>query len=126
MATNSLSLLVPTANVAVSGSLTPRYQFVSVENQTGSEIFVRTDGQAATVDGDFCTLVANGERALIANMSPLWTQAQTVIANGSVNQWAQAKNGGAANPGTPVSVITPSGVTLQTTPPSLVTIQGAG
>lgn len=126
MTFNSLSLLVPTANVAVAGSLTPRYQFVSVLNETGCEIFVRTDGQAATVDGDFCTLVGIGERALIANMAPLWTQAQTVIPNGSVNQWAQAKNGGAANPGTPISVIIPSSATPQTTPPSLVTIQGAG
>jgi hypothetical protein len=126
MATNSLSLLVPTANVAVAGSLTPRYQYVSVINETGCEIFVRTDGNAATVDGDFCTMVGIGERALIANMTPLWTQAQTVIQNGSVNQWAQGKNGGAANPGTPVSVIIPSTATPQTTPPSVVTIQGAG
>jgi hypothetical protein len=126
MAINSLSLLVPSANVAVSGSLTPRYEFVSVLNQTGNEIFVRTDGSAATVDGDFCTMVANGERALIANMTPLWNQSQTVLQAGSVNQWAQAKNGGAANPGTPISVITPTGVTPQTTPPAVVTIQGAG
>ena len=126
MAINSLSLLVPSANAAVAGSLTPRYQFVSVLNQTGNEIFVRTDGQAATVDGDFCTMVANGERALIANMTPLWTQAQTVIPNGSVNQWGQARNGGASNPGTPISVIIPPGVTPQTTPPAVVTIQGAG
>lgn len=126
MAQDSVTIAVAAVNTAYSGTLTPRYQFISVLNETGGEIFVRTDGQAATVDGDFCTLVANGERALIANMTPLWTQAQTVIANGSANQWAQSKNGGAANPGTPVSVIAPTGVTLVTTPPAVVTVQGAG
>jgi hypothetical protein len=112
--------------VAVSGSLTPRYEYVSVLNQTGNEIFVRTDGTAATVDGDFCTMVANGERALIANMTPLWEQAQTVIPAGSNNAGGQWRGGGQANPGTPISVIIPTGVTPQTTPPSVVTVQGAG
>ena len=123
MAVNSLSLNV-TGTAAVSGSLTPRYEYVSVINETGIDIFVRTDGQAAVLDADFCTHVGIGERALIANMTPLWTQAQTVIANGSVNQWAQAKNGGAANPGTPVSVIAVTAPAVPTT--SYVTIQGAG
>lgn len=123
MATNSLSLNVPNAS-AVSGSLTPRYQYVSVINETGIDVFVRTDGQPATLDGDFCTHIAPGERALIANMTPLWTQAQMVIANGSANQWAQAKNGGAANPGTPVSVIPVTAPAAPTT--AYVTIQGAG
>jgi hypothetical protein len=126
MAQDSVTIAVAAVNTAYSGTLTPRYQFVSVLNETGGEIFVRTDGSAATVDGDFCTLVANGERALLANMAPLWNQSQTVVRNGSVNQWAQSKNGGVANPGTSVSVISPTGVTLQTTPPAVVTVQGAG
>lgn len=126
MAVNSLSLLVPSANVAVSGSLTPRYEYVSVLNETGCEIFVRTDGTAATVDGDFCSMVANGERALLANMAPLWDQASTVIPAGSNNAGGQWRGGGQANPGTSVSVIIPSSATPQTTPPSVVTIQGAG
>lgn len=123
MAINSLTLAA-SGGSAVSGSLTPRYEYVTVLNETGLEIWVRTDGQAATVDGDFCSAVAPGERVLMANTSPLWTQAQTVIANGSVNQWAQSKNGGVANPGTPVSFIPVSGTGLATTP--TVTIQGAG
>lgn len=123
MAVNSLSLNV-TGTTAVSGTLTPRYEFVSVINETGIDIFVRTDGSAAVLDADFCTHIAPGERALIANMTPLWTQAQAVIAPGTVNQWAQARNGGAANPGTPISVIA---VTAPSTPStSFVTIQGAG
>src|SRR6185437_303049 len=100
MTTNSLSLNI-TGTTAVSGSLTPRYQYVSVINETGIDIFVRTDGQPAVLDADFCTHIAPGERALVANMTPLWTQAQTVLQPGSVNQWQQAKNGGASNPGTP-------------------------
>ena len=123
---NSATIAVSAVNTAYSGSLTPRYQFISVLNETGGEIFVRTDGTAATVDGDLCSLVANGERALLANMNPLWEQAQTVIPAGTENQWGQWQGGGVANPGTSVSVIAPTGVTLLTTPPAVVTIQGAG
>lgn len=122
MANISLSL-IPSGTAAVSGSLTPRYEFVSVLNQTGVEIFVRTDGQAAVVDADLCYAVAPGERALIANMTPLWNQSQTVIPAGSANQWGQSKAGGAANPGTPVSFI-PVVTATATTP--IVTVQGAG
>lgn len=124
MPTNSLTLSVTVAT-AVSGSLTPRYEYVTVVNETGVEIWVRTDGTAATVDGDFCTLVMPGERALVGNQSPLWDQAQTVIPAGSNNQWGQAKNGGAANPGTPISVIAVS-VPAPGPPAPVVTIQGAG
>ena len=120
---NSVTLAA-SGGSAVSGALLPRYEYVSVLNETGLEIWVRTDGTAATVDGDFCSAVAPGERALIANMNPLWTQAQTVLANGTNNQWGQAQNGGAANPGTSVSFIPVSGTGLASTP--TVTIQGAG
>jgi hypothetical protein len=123
MTVNSLTLAANAGN-AVSGSLVPRYEYVTVLNETGVEIWVRTDGTAATVDGDFCTAVAPGERALIANMMPLWDQAQTVIPNGTVNQWGQARNGGVANPGTQISFIPVTGTGLATTP--TVTIQGAG
>src|SRR6185437_5749669 len=119
---NSLTL-VPSGTSAVSGSLTPRYEFVTVLNETGVEIWVRTDGQAAVLDADLCYAVAPGERALIANMTPLWDQASTVIPAGSVNQWGQWKGGGMANPGTPVSFI-PVVTATATTP--TVTVQGAG
>lgn len=123
MAVNSLTLAA-SGGAAVSGSLTPRYEYVTVLNETGVEIWVRTDGTAATVDGDFCTAVAPGERVLIANTSPLWEQAQTVISAGSNNQWGQWRGGGVANPGTPISFIPVTGTGLATTP--TVTIQGAG
>ena len=120
---NSVTLAA-SGGSAVSGALLPRYEYVSVLNETGLEIWVRTDGTAATVDGDFCSAVAPGERALIANMNPLWTQAQTVLPAGTVNQWGQAQNGGTSNPGTSVSFIPVSGTGLASTP--TVTIQGAG
>jgi len=126
MAVNSVSIAVAAVNTAYSGTLTTRYEYISVLNETGGEIFVRTDGVAATVDGDLCSLVAPGERALLANMLQLWEQAQTVIPAGPNNQWGQWKGGGAANPGVSVSVIAPTGVTLMTTPPAIVTVQGAG
>ncbi len=126
MAVDSVTISVAAVNTAYSGTLTTRYQYVSVTNETGGEIFVRTDGTAATVDGDFCTLVANGATVVLANMLPLWDQAMSVIPAGSNNQWGQWKGGGTANPGTSVSVIAPTGVTLATTPPAIVTVQGAG
>lgn len=124
MAVDSLTLSVP-GTTAVSGTLTPRYQFISVTNMTGVQIFVRTDGTAATVDGDFCTALLPNEVTVIANMAPLWEQAQTVIQAGSNNQWGQWKGGGAANPGTSISVIAVT--TPGAGPPApVVVIQGAG
>lgn len=123
---NSVTIAVAAVNTAYSGALVPRYEYISVVNETGGEIFVRTDGTAATVDGDYCTLVANGERVLLANMAPTWDQASTVIKNGTANQGGQWLGGGQSNPGTSVSVISPTGVTLVTTPPAIVTVQGAG
>jgi hypothetical protein len=120
---NSVSL-APSGGSAVSGALTPRYEYVSVLNETGLEIWVRTDGTAATVDGDFCSAVAPGERALLANMNLLWTQAQTVLPAGTHNQWGQAQNGGVANPGTSISFIPVASSGFSSTP--TVTIQGAG
>ncbi len=120
---NSATISVSAADTAYSGALVPRYEFVSVLNETGLEIWVRTDGTAATVDGDFCTAIAPGSQVVVANMQPLWDQAMTVIPAGTVNQWGQWQGGGTANPGTTVSVISVSG-TLGSTP--TVTIQGAG
>lgn len=122
MAVNSLTLSVP-GTTAVSGTLTARYEYVSVLNETGVEIWVRTDGSAAVLDADLCSAVAPGERALIANMTVLWDQSQTVVPYGSVNQWGQSKYGGVANPGTPISVIA---VTTPSAATPTVTIQGAG
>jgi hypothetical protein len=124
MAVDSLTLSVP-STTAVSGSLTPRYQYVSVTNMTGAQIFVRTDGQAATVDGDFCSALLPGEVAVLANMTPLWEQAQTVIQNGTVNQAGQWQAGKAANPGTPISVIAVTAPAAGP-PAPVVVIQGAG
>lgn len=124
MAVDSLTISVP-GTTAVSGTLTPRYEYVSVTNGTGVQIFVRTDGTAATVDGDFCTLLMPNEIALLANMLQIWEQAQTVIPSGSNNQWGQWKGGGAANPGTSVSVIAVT--TPAAGPPApIVVVQGAG
>jgi hypothetical protein len=122
-ATYSLTLAANAGN-AVSGNLTPRYGYVTVLNEVGVEIWVRTDGTAATINGDFCTAVAPGERVLVANQSPLWDQASTVIPNGSNNAAGQWRAGGATNPGTPVSFIPVTGTGLATTP--TVTIEGAG
>lgn len=109
-----------TPSTASSFALTPRYQYVTVENESataGTILFVRTDGTAATVGGDYCVSVEAGERVIVANMLPLWTQAQTVIpagANpaspnpgspGEVQPFGSALNGQAANPGVSVSVI---------------------
>jgi hypothetical protein len=122
MTVNSLSLAVP-GTTAVSGTLTPRYEFISVLNETGVEIWVRTDGTAAVLDADLCSAVAPGERALLANTAVLWTQAQSVIPSGTHNQWGQSQAGGVSNPGTSISVIA---VTTPSASTPTVTIQGAG
>jgi hypothetical protein len=108
---------------AVTLTLSNRYEFITVANNTGVEIFVRTDGQAATVDGDLCVAIAPETDSVVANMLPLWDQASTVIPAGSNNQWGQWKGGGMANPGVSVSIIA---VTTPTEATPTVTIQGAG
>lgn len=108
---------------AVTLTLTPRYEFITVSNNTGVEMWARSDGQAATVDGDLCVAVPPGQDVVIANMLPLWEQAQAVIPNGPNNQWGQWKGGGVANPGVSVSVITAVAPTVAT---PTATIQGAG
>ena len=124
---NSATIAVTAASTAYSGALLPRYEFVSVLNESGLEVWVRTDGTAATIDGDFCTAIPpGGNPVVVANMQPLWDQSQTVIPAGSVNQWGQARNGGTSNPGTTVSVIgAPNTGTINATA-GTVTIQGAG
>lgn len=121
---NSVTVAVTQVATAYSGALTPRYEYISVMNESGAEIWVRTDGVAATVDGDFCACIAAGEVAVLGNMAPLWDQSQTVLQLGNNNQWGQSKIGQVTNPGTSVSVIAVSTGTLATTPS--VTIQGAG
>lgn len=108
---------------ATTLTLSNRYEFITVSNNTGVELWARSDGTAATVDGDFCVAVPPGSDVVIANMLPLWEQAQSVIPNGPNNQWGQWKGGGVANPGTSVSVITAVAATVAT---PTVTIQGAG
>ena len=121
---NSVTLSV-SGTTAVPGTLSCRYEYISVTNETGAEIFVCTNGNAATVDGDFCSLIMPGQVAVLANMLPLWDQASTVIPAGSNNQWGQWKGGGTANPGVSVSVIAVS--TPSAGPPApVVVIQGAG
>jgi hypothetical protein len=121
---NATTISVAAVATAYSSALTPRWQYLSVTNETGVEIFVRTDGQPATADGDFCTAIpAGSEPVVLANMLPLWDQAMAVVANGSANQSGQWKGGGTANPGTSVSVIAPAGTLAGT---ATVTIQGAG
>lgn len=123
---NSVSIDVVAAGTAYSGALVERYEYLSVSNLTGLEIFIRTDGSAATADGDYCTAIPpGGNPVVVANGLLLWDQASNVIPAGSNNQWGQWKGGGAANPGVSVSVIAVSGTgTLSSTP--YVTIQGAG
>jgi hypothetical protein len=112
-------------NFGYAGNNTPiRYAYVYVENTgTAGNIYVRTDGTAATVGGDFTTEIAPGSSAVIANALPLWTQASSVIpvstsgagayTNASGNGplgvtpmgTSPPPSGATASPGTSVSVI---------------------
>lgn len=128
----SVSFLATTSDQFVT--LSSRYQYVTVENQgTGVVVWVRLDGNPATVGGDFCTSVEPGERVLVANELPLWNQSQSVIPAGSnpatpnpgqpgtVSPFGSALGGQAANPGTTVHFIAGSGGT-----PGTVTVTAAG
>jgi hypothetical protein len=116
------TLVAATATAITFGSPTTsgipiRYNTVLVENTgTTGNIYVRTDGQAATVGGDFCTEVGPGIAVEVANADPLWNQAATVIPKGVIvggTPWQPAEIqpygsslwGGLANAGTSVSLI---------------------
>lgn len=107
------------ANTASSFVLAPRWNYISVQNQslTGTAgagaggFWVRTDGNAAVVTGndDLSIWVDFDSNVLIANMLPLWTQAALVLPSGaSTNNYAgtgMELYGGVANPGVSVSII---------------------
>ena len=94
-----------------------RYAYILVENTaTTGTIFVRTDGTAATVGGDNTVEVGPGLSALVANATPLWTQASNVITAGTYlggtpwtpqenNPYGSSPYGGKVSPGTTVSLI---------------------
>jgi len=108
-----------TANVPI------RYAYVIVENTSASTspepiIYVRTDGQNATAGGDYTVPVYPGEKAVIANAQPLWTQAANVIpfststasslsenlgTDSQVQPYGSSFYGQKASPGTSVSMI---------------------
>lgn len=69
----------------VTGGVPIRYSNVYVENTAAAgTIFVRTDGQAATIGGDFCTEVGPGLAVLVANADPLWSQVANVLPKGAI------------------------------------------
>lgn len=100
-----------TANVPI------RYAYVAVNNTGVSGIiYVRTDGQNATVAGDMTVAVQPGATIAVANELPLWSQAANVIPTatiGGINPGTPSENtplygskyGQKASPGTSVSVI---------------------
>jgi len=124
--TNTDSVVVTAGAAAASVTLTPRWSYILVENNsTGLAspvgIWVRTDGTAATVAGDNCYYVPPNGSKVVANMLALWNQSAGLIQNGA-NDWQNTDlYGGTANPGTSVSVILASGSTTQS-----VVISGAG
>jgi hypothetical protein len=116
------TLVASTATTITFGNPTTsgvpiRYATVLVENTgTTGNIFARTDGQPATVGGDFCTEIGPGVAVEIANADPLWNQAATVIPKGAivggtpgtpaeVYPYGSSLWGGLANAGTTVSLI---------------------
>jgi len=113
------STLVATAADLVTFS--DRYGYLTVTNTGTTVLYVRTDGQAATIAGNDCLAVMPGESELVANTLPLWYQSSKVIPAG-VNQFGSGNTtdspaspgeitpmeslaGGMTNPGTKVSLI---------------------
>jgi hypothetical protein len=131
---------VASSSSASTFTLTPRYNYVVVSNLTtgtgATVIWVRTDGNAATVDGDECYALAPGQRGLFGNQAAAWTQAASVIAAGSlthfgpnpgiydpslVQPFGSSLYGGTASPGTSVSIILDTG-----SGPVQVSVEAAG
>lgn len=125
-----------TITFGYAGNNTPiRYAYFLVENTgTTGNIYVRTDGTAATVGGDFCTEVAPGGTAVVANALATWSQAASVIAASTsgaaayqnpmgtgmggaieVQPMGTSPYGGTASPGSSVSVISSATPTFTVT-----------
>lgn len=72
-----------TFGTPTTGGVPIRYSNVLVENTAAAgTIFVRTDGQPATVGGDFCTEVGPGLSVLVSNADPSWSQVANVLPKG--------------------------------------------
>ena len=122
--TTSYSSTIAAANTAETATFPDRYGYVTVTNLSATApLYVRTDGQAAAI-GAGSYVVAPGQSLVVANGLGTWFQSQRVIpnavmvnANGPVSianpsnpsQPAtavpmEAAEGGAANPGTSISL----------------------
>jgi hypothetical protein len=101
-----------------SGSVPIRYAYVAITNTGASgTIYARTDGSAATLNGDLCTAINAGATVVMANDAPYWSQAANVIATGTitgaegtgtppeVQPYGSSLYGQKASPGTSVSLI---------------------
>lgn len=105
--TYSQTLTADTADTVTFGV---RANYVSVANAGDTVLYARADGQAATVAGEGCIAVLPGREAVIANGLPIWHQSARVIVQGDDNANGESKAGGAANPGTTVSLISSAAV----------------
>lgn len=120
--TSSGTAATVTFGSPVTAGIPIRYSYIAVTNTgTAGFLYVRTDGTAATVGGDLCTVVAPGLTEVIANALPLWTQAANVIQTGTLT-------GTAAGTGTPQEMV-PNGTSLygqKTSPGTSVSIISGG
>jgi hypothetical protein len=127
MANYSVQGTIASSSSAASVSLVPRWAYITIQNEGSVGIWVRTDGQAAAVAGDYSFYVGPASALLLANMAPLWYQSATVIpestsGRGNINPSDPSENqpygssyyGQLANPGTTVSVILSTGSSSQT------------
>lgn len=113
---------VSTVNFGTGASTPIRYAYVAVTNDSGTTpapIYFTTDGTTPTVGGQDCFAVDPNDTVVIANGSPLWTQAQNVMQAGTqipssyttastpwqATGYGTSLGGGVANPGTTVKLI---------------------
>jgi len=110
-----------TADTADTIQFADRAGYLTIANTGTSVIWVRADGQAATIQGEDCYAVLPGESAILANGLPLWYQSSRVIPQG-VNQFGgrntsdsptnpgsvtpmESLAGQMTNPGTQISLV---------------------
>jgi hypothetical protein len=120
---STYSSTIAVASTAEMTTFADRYGFIEVENGgTSGLLYVRADGQAATVAGNNCIVVGPNQTAVISNGLPLWFQSSKVIPQGAIEYPSgntqqtgpaepgmvtpmESLAGQEANPGTKVSVI---------------------
>lgn len=94
-----------TANTADTVTFADRYSYVTVTNTGTGVLYARADGTTAVAAAQGTYAVLPAESAILANGQALWYPSSKVLQAGTANQLQESRTGGAANPGTVISLV---------------------